>query len=338
MRLYYRRSRAHARAKPGRCSRSSPARARRWCSSCAPRAWPRENAKKRTHPTIAGTTVWQTFEVARPRARVREDRPFLMAYRGPFDSFHATSAALSDTRLVCFNNNQYSVAARTVGRPVDVRAHADRIVIRQVGQTVAEQRKGLPGRRDLQPAETLRAAGRSPRRVRSVTSAIFPSPDARQPGRSAAGPSAHRDSSPDRIAGFMSQTTFRRRRRARIANGSHATDPIAAAPAACIAGPDVAANAHHTMTSAASTSNAVHAAAGRASLSTNHPRPRGTPPAARHTHPSAPDAGTQPPIPAARTAAEPGIQPTTSSAAAALATTLRPRLSFAALFELRSGG
>ncbi len=36
-----------------------------------------------------------------------------------------------------FDNNQYSVAARAVGRPVDVRAYADRIVIRQDGEIVA---------------------------------------------------------------------------------------------------------------------------------------------------------------------------------------------------------
>ena len=37
-----------------------------------------------------------------------------------------------------FDNNQYSVAARAVGRPVDVRAYADRIAIRQDGEIVAE--------------------------------------------------------------------------------------------------------------------------------------------------------------------------------------------------------
>ena len=37
-----------------------------------------------------------------------------------------------------FDNNHYSVAARAVGRPVDVRAYADRTVIRQDGETVAE--------------------------------------------------------------------------------------------------------------------------------------------------------------------------------------------------------
>ena len=88
-----------------------------------------EDAKKRPHPTIESKTVWQVFE---------EERPFLMAYRGPFDGFHATEVAVSKTCLVRFDNNHYSVAARAVGRPVDVRAYADRVVIRQDGETVAE--------------------------------------------------------------------------------------------------------------------------------------------------------------------------------------------------------
>ena len=66
-----------------------------------------------------------------------------MAYRGPFDGFHATEVAVSKTCLVRFDNNQYSVAARAVGRPVDVRAYADRIVIRQDGEIVAEHPRGF---------------------------------------------------------------------------------------------------------------------------------------------------------------------------------------------------
>ena len=88
-----------------------------------------EDARRRRHPSIEGKTVWQVFE---------EEQPFLMAYRGPFDGFHAVEAAVSKTCLVRFDNNHYSVAARAVGRPVDVRAYADRIVIRQDGETVAE--------------------------------------------------------------------------------------------------------------------------------------------------------------------------------------------------------
>ena len=87
------------------------------------------DAKRRAHPTIPGKTVWQVFE---------EEQPFLMAYRGPFDGFHAAEAAVSKTCLVRFDNNQYSVAARAIGRPVDVRAYAEKIVIRQDGEIVAE--------------------------------------------------------------------------------------------------------------------------------------------------------------------------------------------------------
>ncbi len=88
-----------------------------------------EDAKKQPHPTIPDKTVWQVFE---------EERLLLMAYRGPFDGFHASEVAVSKTCLVRFDSNQYSVAARAVGRPVDVRAYADRIVIRQDGEPVAE--------------------------------------------------------------------------------------------------------------------------------------------------------------------------------------------------------
>jgi hypothetical protein len=43
-------------------------------------------------------------------------------------------ASVSKTCLVRFDNNKYSVAASAVGRPVEVHAYADRIVIRQDGR------------------------------------------------------------------------------------------------------------------------------------------------------------------------------------------------------------
>ena len=109
------------------------ARSPRGCSYAEINAWLMdrciEEARKRPHPEIAGKTVWQVFE---------EEQAFLMAYRGPFDGFHATEASVSKTCLVRFDNNRYSVEARAVGQPVDVRAYADRIVIRQDGEIVAE--------------------------------------------------------------------------------------------------------------------------------------------------------------------------------------------------------
>jgi len=60
---------------------------------------------------------------------------------GPFDGFHATQASVSKTCLVRFDNNKYSVASRAVGRPVEIQAYADRIVIRQEGAIAGEHRR-----------------------------------------------------------------------------------------------------------------------------------------------------------------------------------------------------
>ena len=96
-------------------------------------AWLRDRcvgeAQRRPHPVLKDKTVWEVFEA---------ERPYLMAYRGPFDGFRAVETAVSKTCLVRFDRNQYSVEARAVGQPVDVQAYADRIVIRQDGETVAE--------------------------------------------------------------------------------------------------------------------------------------------------------------------------------------------------------
>jgi transposase len=86
-------------------------------------------AKAHAHPERADRTVWEVFE---------EERPNLIPYRGRFDGFHALPASVSKTCLVRFDNNKYSVNAGAVGRPVEIHAYADRIVIRQDGRVVAE--------------------------------------------------------------------------------------------------------------------------------------------------------------------------------------------------------
>jgi hypothetical protein len=86
-------------------------------------------AKAHRHPEFADRTVWEIFEA---------ERPNLVPYAGRFDGFHAVPASVSKTCLVRFDNNKYSVAASAVGRPIEVQAYADRIVIRQDGRVVAE--------------------------------------------------------------------------------------------------------------------------------------------------------------------------------------------------------
>src|ERR1700680_1540969 len=86
-------------------------------------------AKVHPHPERPDQTVWEVFE---------EERPNLVPYRGRFDGFHALPASVSKTCLVRFDNNKYSVNASAVGRPVEIHAYADRIVVRQDGRAVAE--------------------------------------------------------------------------------------------------------------------------------------------------------------------------------------------------------
>jgi len=86
-------------------------------------------AKAHHHPELTERTIWEVFEAERPK---------LIPYAGRFDGFHAVPASVSKTCLVRFDNNKYSVPASAVGRPVEVHAYADRIVIRQDGRIVAE--------------------------------------------------------------------------------------------------------------------------------------------------------------------------------------------------------
>ncbi len=86
-------------------------------------------AKGHPHPENKETTVWQSFEV---------ERPSLVPYVGAFDGFHAVPVSVSKTCLIRFDNNRYSVMASAVGRPVEVRAYAERIELRQGGHVVGE--------------------------------------------------------------------------------------------------------------------------------------------------------------------------------------------------------
>jgi transposase len=89
-------------------------------------------AKAHRHPEIADKTVFEVFE---------EERGKLVPYAGRFDGFHAVQASVSKTCLVRFDNNKYSVRASAVGRPVEIQAYAERIVIRQDGAIVGEHRR-----------------------------------------------------------------------------------------------------------------------------------------------------------------------------------------------------
>lgn len=91
-------------------------------------------AKAHRHPERTEQTIWEAFEAEREQ---------LVPYAGRFDGFHTVPATVSKTCLVRFDNNKYSVEASAVGRPVEVQAYADRIVIRQDGRIVAEHERAF---------------------------------------------------------------------------------------------------------------------------------------------------------------------------------------------------
>jgi Mu transposase-like protein len=91
-------------------------------------------AKAHHHPELTDHAIWEVFEAERAQ---------LVPYTGRFDGFHTVPASVSKTCLVRFDNNKYSVAAGAVGRPVEVHAYADRIVIRQDGRIVGEHRRSF---------------------------------------------------------------------------------------------------------------------------------------------------------------------------------------------------
>jgi hypothetical protein len=89
-------------------------------------------SKTHAHPEQKERSVFEVFEA---------ERAALVRCTGTFDGFRTVTAAVSKTCLVNFDKNKYSVAAKAVGRPVDIYAYADRIVIRQDGEIVGEHER-----------------------------------------------------------------------------------------------------------------------------------------------------------------------------------------------------
>jgi transposase len=87
------------------------------------------HAKSARHPEFKDRTIWEVFQ---------EEQAALVALQVPFQGFHEVTAAVSKTCLVSFDRNRYSVSAKAVGRPVQLRAYATRLVILQDGEVVGE--------------------------------------------------------------------------------------------------------------------------------------------------------------------------------------------------------
>ncbi|SEO28686.1 hypothetical protein SAMN04489859_105919 [Paracoccus alcaliphilus] len=91
-------------------------------------------AKSHRHPELRERTIWEVFQ---------DERPSLVPYVGPFDGFHAVPASVSKTCLVRFDKNRYSVDGRAVGRPVEIRAYAERVEFWQDGKIVGQHERAF---------------------------------------------------------------------------------------------------------------------------------------------------------------------------------------------------
>ncbi len=88
----------------------------------------RRHVLRHRHPDFPERTIFEVFAGEEQRCLVPGTEPF----RG-----HASrQATASKTCLVHFDNNKYSVEARAAGRPVELRALADRVEIRLGGEIV----------------------------------------------------------------------------------------------------------------------------------------------------------------------------------------------------------
>lgn len=116
-------------------------------------------ARANKHPELREKTIWEVFE---------DERPSLVPYVGPFDGFHAVPASVSKTCLVRFDNNRYSVDARAVGRPVEIRAYADRLECWQDGRIVGQHARAFGrGKTIYDPLHYIPVLARKPGALRN---------------------------------------------------------------------------------------------------------------------------------------------------------------------------
>ena len=96
------------------------------------------------------------------------ERPSLQPMLAPFDGFHETQHTVIGTCLISFDCNRYSVAARVVRCAVQVRAYADRIVVRSGDEVVAEHARFFGRDRTmLDPWHYLPVLARKPGALRN---------------------------------------------------------------------------------------------------------------------------------------------------------------------------
>jgi len=95
----------------------------------------RNYAAAAKHPELKDKAVDQVFAAEKPK--------LLPLPVSPFDGYQESVARVSPQLLISFDRNRYSVNAMTVGKTVQVRAYADRIIVVMNGISVGVHKRHL---------------------------------------------------------------------------------------------------------------------------------------------------------------------------------------------------
>ena len=116
-------------------------------------------AERQAHPEQGELTVAQVLEI---------ERSALQPMLGPFDGFNESEHAVTGTCLISFDRNRYSVLSTVARRTVQVRAYADRIVVRCGEEVVAEHPRTFGRNRTIyDPWHYLPVLARKPGALRN---------------------------------------------------------------------------------------------------------------------------------------------------------------------------
>ena len=88
-----------------------------------------ESSKKRKHPEDKDRTIWEVFQ---------EEQPSLIPTPSPFHGYCERECRVSQTSLVRYDRNHYSVNCKVSGKTATVRATATRIQVIKDGVLVAD--------------------------------------------------------------------------------------------------------------------------------------------------------------------------------------------------------
>ncbi len=91
-----------------------------------------EWAKHKKHPELKDKTVLEVFQT---------ERHFLISYRKPLDAYKVQSSVVSPTSCVMVDTNHYSVDCYYVGKAIEIRIYANKIMMSYQGQEIAQHER-----------------------------------------------------------------------------------------------------------------------------------------------------------------------------------------------------